>query len=94
MVRYIRTVHDLAITLQRILDISARTYTRYFTQLADDTVADDDFARLIELAADAVGAVTIIDAQPDDDVEPSLNVTRNTDPDPSNIRSSDDFPPP
>jgi len=59
--------------------------------LADDTVADDDFARLIELAADAVDAVTIIDAQPDDDVEPNLNDDRNTDPDPSDIRSGDDF---
>ena len=51
MVRYIRTVHDLAITLQRILDISARTYTRYFTRLTDDTGADDGSLQLIELAA-------------------------------------------
>ena len=94
MIRYIRTVHDLAITLQHILDISARTYTRYFTQLNDDTVADDDFARLIELAADAVDAVTIIDAKPDDDFEPNPDANRNTDPDPSNIRSSDNIPPP
>ena len=93
MIRYIRTVHDLAITLQHILDISARTYTRYFTQLNDDTVADDDFARLIELAADAVDAVTIIDAKPDDNVEPNPDANRNPDPDPSNIRSSDDISP-
>ena len=55
----------------------------------DDTVADDDFARSTELAADAVDAVTIIDAKPDDDVEPKP-ANRNTDSDPSDTRSSDD----
>ena len=90
MVRYIRTVHDLAITLQHILDISARTYTRYFTRLTDDTGADDDFARLVELAANAVDAVTMIDAQPDDDVDPDPDANHHTDSDPGDTRSSDD----
>ena len=91
MVRHIRTVHDLAITLQHISDIFTHTYTRYFTRLNNGAVADDDFAHLIELAADAVEAVTIIDTQPDTDVNPGPDADRDRGSDPSSIRSSDDI---